>query len=189
MKAEWIMNWKAIGTGLAIGAIVAFVGEGSGFGEMIFPENAAYVLAGLLGGMVAGYLRGDSMRAGAYAGGTVGIIGGIVTLLATSVVYAGVGAWAIPIAGLVFVIPGIVGGALIGLLALPVPFYLAKAVVIPFAGNPFGQQLSSVTWMQALSYVFLVLVTPLAIGAIAIVVTRGGTILVGATTGYLFARR
>ncbi len=83
------MNWKAIGTGLVIGAIVAFVGEGSAFGEMIFPENAAYVLAGLFGGVVAGYLRGDSTRAGVYAGGTVGIIGSVVTLLTTSVVYAG----------------------------------------------------------------------------------------------------
>ncbi len=105
------MNWKAIGTGLVIGAIVAFVGEGSAFGEMLFPENAAYVLAGLFGGMAAGYLRGDSMRAGAYAGGTVGIIGGVLALLTTSALYAGVGAWAIPTAGLVFVIPGIVGGA------------------------------------------------------------------------------
>ncbi|MFB9809671.1 DUF5518 domain-containing protein [Haladaptatus pallidirubidus] len=115
MKAEWSMNWKAIGTGLVIGAIVAFVGEGSAFGEMIFPENAAYVLAGLFGGVVAGYLRGDSTRAGVYAGGTVGIIGSVVTLLTTSVVYAGVGVWAIPIAGLVFVIPGIVGGSIGGI--------------------------------------------------------------------------
>lgn len=115
MKAELDMNWKAIGTGFVIGAIVAFVGEGSAFGEMILPENAAYVLAGLFGGVVAGYLRGDSMRAGAYAGGTVGIIGGVVALLTTSVLYAGVGAWAIPTAGLVFVIPGIVGGVLGGI--------------------------------------------------------------------------
>lgn len=115
MKAKWSMNWKAIGTGLVIGAIVAFVGEGSAFGEMILPENAAYVLAGLFGGIVAGYLRGDSMQAGAYAGGTVGIIGGVVTLLTTSILYAGVGVWAIPIAGLVFVVPGIVGGALGGI--------------------------------------------------------------------------
>ncbi len=43
--------------------------------------------------------------------------------------------------------------------------------------------------MQTLSYGFLLLVTPLALGAVGIIVTRGRTIFVGATTGYLLARR
>ncbi|MFC4552737.1 MULTISPECIES: hypothetical protein [Halorussus] len=43
--------------------------------------------------------------------------------------------------------------------------------------------------MQALNNLLLLVAAPLVLGVIAIILTRGGTILVGAATGYLLARR
>ncbi len=40
-----------------------------------------------------------------------------------------------------------------------------------------------------LEYLFLLLATPLVLGALGFVLTYGGTVVAGAATGYLLARR
>lgn len=80
-------------------------------------------------------------------------------------------------------------GALIGLLALPVPMYLLELGVIAFEGLDFDPLPGASPWMRAAAYAFVLVATPLALGALGVIPTRGGTILVGAVTGYLLVRR
>ena len=86
-------------------------------------------------------------------------------------------------------------GGLIGLLALPVPMYLLELGAVALTGLealngvPLDPGSGAPSWMRAVEYAFLLLVTPLALGALGLIATRGGTVVVGAVTGYLLARR
>ena len=80
-------------------------------------------------------------------------------------------------------------GALIGLLALPVPMYVLELGVVAFDGIPFDPRPGATPWAQVARYAYLLLATPLILGAVGVFVTRGGTVVLGAATGYLLARR
>ena len=80
-------------------------------------------------------------------------------------------------------------GALIGLLALPIPFYLLELGVVALDGPTFDSLSGANPWTTPLRYALLLVVTPLLLGALGLFVTRGGTVLLGAATGYLLARR
>ena len=84
---------------------------------------------------------------------------------------------------------GALVGALIGLLALPVPMYLLEFTTVALEGIPFDPQPGMHPWRYALDYLFLLLAVPLVLGGLGVIVTRGGTVIVGALTGYLLARR
>lgn len=80
-------------------------------------------------------------------------------------------------------------GALIGLLALPVPVYLLELGSVVAGGVPADLLPGTGSPRRAATYLLLLLVTPFLLGALAAVITRGGTVLVGAAVGYLLARR
>ncbi|SFH01319.1 hypothetical protein SAMN04488063_3590 [Halopelagius inordinatus] len=84
---------------------------------------------------------------------------------------------------------GVAVGALIGLLAMPVPMYLLEFVLVAVDGVPFEASPEASPWMQAGSDLLLLLVTPLFLAVLGLVVTYGATVVVGAATGYLLARR
>lgn len=80
-------------------------------------------------------------------------------------------------------------GALVGLLALPVPFYLLELALVAVDGVPFDPRPAATPAMRMAESVFLIVVTPLLLGTVGLVVTYGGTVIVGSVTGYLLARR
>ncbi|ELZ31082.1 hypothetical protein C474_09614 [Halogeometricum pallidum JCM 14848] len=80
-------------------------------------------------------------------------------------------------------------GALVGLLAMPVPMYLLEFALVVVDGMPFEAVPGVSPWMQVGSDLLLLLVTPLLLAAFGLVVTYGGTVVVGAVTGYLLAGR
>ena len=80
-------------------------------------------------------------------------------------------------------------GSLVGLLALPVPFYLLELGVIAFDGPPFDPGPGASPWARAAEHPFPLLVTPVFLGVVGLAVTYGGTVIVGAATGHLLARR
>lgn len=80
-------------------------------------------------------------------------------------------------------------GALVGLLALPVPFFLLELGLIAVDGVPFDPRPGAPPLPEALRYAFLLLATPLLLGAVGLIPTYAGTVVVGALTGYLLARR
>lgn len=82
---------------------------------------------------------------------------------------------------------GTVVGVLVGLLALPVPFYIIEIVLILMGENLFDPLPEASPVVQLLSDLLLFLLTPLLLGAIALIPTYGGTILLGALVGYLLA--
>ncbi|ESP88385.1 hypothetical protein [Candidatus Halobonum tyrrellensis] len=84
---------------------------------------------------------------------------------------------------------GAAAGALVGLLALPVPFYLLELGVIAFEGSLFDPGPGSSPLARAAEHLFLLVGTPLLLGAFGLVVTCGGTVVAGAAAGYLLARR
>ncbi|WP_226012181.1 hypothetical protein [Halomicrobium salinisoli] len=83
---------------------------------------------------------------------------------------------------------GAVVGALVGLLALPVPFYVLELALVAAEGVPFEPLPGASPLVQALSALLLLVVTPLFLGALGLLPTYGGTVLIGALVGYLLAR-
>ena len=111
------------------------------------------------------------------------VVGGFVgAALVAQLLWARLGAAESPLRGTAV-------GGLIGLLALPGPMYLLEFTTLALDGIPFDPRPGATPWMQAGSYLFLLVAAPLVLGAIGITPTRGGTILVGAATGYVLARR
>ncbi|RDI71922.1 hypothetical protein [Halopelagius longus] len=84
---------------------------------------------------------------------------------------------------------GAVVGALVGLFAMPVPMYLLEFALVVVDGMPFEAVPGMSPWMQVGSDLLLLLATPLLLAAFGLVATYGGTVVVGAATGYLLARR
>ncbi|GGL54444.1 hypothetical protein [Halocalculus aciditolerans] len=84
---------------------------------------------------------------------------------------------------------GVVVGALVGLLALPVPFYILEVGVLLVSGNPFGPHPGGLTPLVVLSDAAAFLVVPLFLGALGLIPTYGGTVVVGAAVGLLLAWR
>ncbi|WP_353633296.1 hypothetical protein ABSL23_00810 (plasmid) [Halobacterium sp. NMX12-1] len=83
---------------------------------------------------------------------------------------------------------GTLVGALVGLLALPVPFYVLELALVVARGNPFEPVAGASPLVQALSDLLLFVLTPILLGALGLIPTYGGTVLVGALVGYLLAR-
>ncbi|MFC4447704.1 hypothetical protein [Halorussus aquaticus] len=83
---------------------------------------------------------------------------------------------------------GTVTGALVGLLALPVPFYLIEIALVVTGENLFEPLPEASPVVRLLSDLLLFLLTPLLLGAIGLIPTYGGTIILGALVGYLLAR-
>lgn len=135
-----------------------------------------FVLAASLRELLDGRYAPSSVEAALVGGGFVG------GALLARLLWARLGGAESPLRGAAV-------GALIGLLALPVPMFLLELGVIALDGLPFDPRPGASPWMQAVSYAFVLVATPLALGALGIIPTRGGTILVGAVTGYLLARR
>ncbi|MFC6827213.1 hypothetical protein [Halopelagius fulvigenes] len=86
-------------------------------------------------------------------------------------------------------VKGTVVGALIGLLAMPVPMYLLEFALVVVDGMPFEAVPGMSPWMRVGSDLLLLLATPLLLAVFGLIVTYGGTVVVGAATGYLLARR
>lgn len=78
-------------------------------------------------------------------------------------------------------------GALIGLLSLPVPFYILEIALIVVQGNPFEPLPGASPIVQALSDLALFLLTPIFLGVLGLIPTYGGTIVLGALVGILLA--
>lgn len=78
-------------------------------------------------------------------------------------------------------------GALIGLLSLPVPFYVLEIALIVAQGNPFEPLPGASPLVQALSDLALFLLTPIILGALGLIPTYGGAIVLGAIVGYILA--
>jgi hypothetical protein len=79
-------------------------------------------------------------------------------------------------------------GALVGLLALPVLFYGLELALVVVDGNPFEPLPGASPGVQLGSDLLMFLLAPLLLGALGLVVTYGGTVIVGACVGYLLAR-
>jgi hypothetical protein len=78
-------------------------------------------------------------------------------------------------------------GALVGLLALPVPFYVLELALVAVSGIPFEPQPGASPLVQALTDLVLLLVVPVFLGALGLLPTFGGTVVVGALVGYVLA--
>ena len=135
-----------------------------------------FVLAASASELVDGGYVPSGPEAGLVVGGFVGGV------LLTRVLWVRLDATRSPLRGAAV-------GALIGLLALPVPIYLLELGVVALDGPTFDSQLGANSWTTPLQYAFLLVATPLLLGAIGLFATRGGTVLVGGVTGYLLARR
>ncbi|MCD2200613.1 MULTISPECIES: hypothetical protein [unclassified Halobacterium] len=84
-------------------------------------------------------------------------------------------------------IRGTAVGALVGLLALPVPFYVLEIALVVLGENVFEPLPGASPVVQLLSDSLLFLLTPLLLGALGLIPTYGGTVVVGALVGYLLA--
>ncbi|REA02115.1 hypothetical protein DEQ92_14555 [Haloferax sp. Atlit-6N] len=82
---------------------------------------------------------------------------------------------------------GALVGGLVGLLALPVPMYLLELAVVVSAGNPFEASPGAGAVSALVETVLLFLVVPLLLGALGVIATLGGTVVVGAATGLALA--
>ncbi len=79
-------------------------------------------------------------------------------------------------------------GALVGLLALPVPFYIFEIALVVVRGVPFESQPGASPVVQLLTDTVLLLVVPLFLGALGLLPTFGTTVVIGAIVGYVLAR-
>lgn len=79
-------------------------------------------------------------------------------------------------------------GALVGLLALPVLFYVLELALVAVDGNPFEPIPGASPGIQLGSDLLMFLLAPLFLGALGLIVTYGATVGVGALVGYLLAR-
>ncbi|MBC9986879.1 hypothetical protein E4P24_10970 [Haloferax sp. AS1] len=82
---------------------------------------------------------------------------------------------------------GALVGGLVGLLALPVPMYLLELAVVVMEGSPFEAPVGMGPVAALARSVALFLVVPLFLGALGVIATLGGTIVVGAATGLALA--
>ncbi|WP_122089193.1 hypothetical protein [Halalkalicoccus subterraneus] len=79
-------------------------------------------------------------------------------------------------------------GALVGFLALPVPFYILELALVVAQGIPFEPQPGVSPLVQLLTDFVLLPLVPLFLGALGLLPTYGGTVVIGALVGYLLAR-
>nr|WP_272931434.1 hypothetical protein [Halobacterium noricense] len=79
-------------------------------------------------------------------------------------------------------------GGLVGLLALPVPFYVLELAYLAVRGNPFEGESGASPIVQALTDLLSFIFVPLFLGALGALVTFGSTVVVGALVGYVLAR-
>ncbi|KKF39466.1 hypothetical protein FK85_28350 [Halorubrum saccharovorum] len=79
-------------------------------------------------------------------------------------------------------------GALVGLLAMPVVFYFLELALVVVDGNPFEPLPGATPGIQLGSDLLMFLLAPLLLGALGVIVTYGGTVIVGALVGFLLAR-
>jgi hypothetical protein len=84
-------------------------------------------------------------------------------------------------------IRGTAVGALVGLLALPVPFYMIEIVLVVSGETLFESLPGASPVVQLLSDLLLFLLTPLLLGTIGLIPTYGGTIVLGGLVGFLLA--
>ncbi|ELZ65687.1 hypothetical protein C5B91_08600 [Haloferax sp. Atlit-10N] len=82
---------------------------------------------------------------------------------------------------------GALVGGLVGLLALPVPMYLLELAVVVMEGSPFEASAGAGPVSALVETVILFLVVPLLLGALGVIATLGGTVVVGAATGLVLA--
>ncbi|ELZ55977.1 MULTISPECIES: hypothetical protein [unclassified Haloferax] len=82
---------------------------------------------------------------------------------------------------------GALVGGLVGLLALPVPMYLLEFAVVVMEGSPFEAPVGMGPMAALARGVVLFLVVPLLLGALGVIATLGGTVVVGAATGLALA--
>ena len=113
------INWRAIGYGFVATIIIGLLsGYTIPFVDVTLPV-IGYGLAGLVGGLVAGYTATVSLRSGMVHGGIATVVGGFVVLVVLSVLavfaspIASIGVFAAGLLVLlVAAIPGAVGGAI-----------------------------------------------------------------------------
>jgi len=84
---------------------------------------------------------------------------------------------------------GALVGGVVGLLALPVPFYLFELGLVLVGEGVFEPLPNASPVMQLLSDLLLFLFVPIFLGALGLIPTYGGTVVVGALVGSLLAQR